>query len=566
MNGYHHDESLRRLLDVGRALVGELDLEAVLERVLEEACAITGARYAALGVLNENRTGLERFLTRGIDPETQRAIGDLPHGRGVLGVLIEAPQPLRLSDVGSHPESYGFPANHPEMHTFLGVPVLARGQTWGNLYLTEKQDGGEFTELDQEAAKVLAEWAGTAVENARLYESSERGRVEAERAVRSLEAARDIADAVGGISDLDRVLELIVKRGRALVDARTVLIMLREGDDLVVAATAGHASGSKGRRFPIASSTSGQVLERGRPHRIRNVAELRVASSALGVDEAETALLVPMLHHRGGIGVLAAFDRGKLGGLFTAGDEQLLRTFASSAANAVALNQSVTEDRLRSAIVAADAERGRWARELHDQTLQSLGGLRVLLASAVRRGDASFSKRAMEQAIEDIELEIENLRAIITDLRPSLLDDLGLQPAIEALIERRRRDGLEITVAFSAPAGANQPLAPDLETTIYRIVQEALTNVVKHARATHVEVNATVGDDVAIVEVRDDGRGFDTSSTTKGFGIKGLAERVYLEGGTLELESGEQGTLVRALLPVRRIGSRPASGADQLAS
>ena len=176
-----------------------------------------------------------------------------------------------------------------------------------------------------------------------------------------------------------------------------------------------------------------------------------MASSALGVDEAETALLVPMLHHRGGIGVLAAFDRGKLGGLFTAGDEQLLRTFASSAANAVALNQSVTEDRLRSAIVAADAERGRWARELHDQTLQSLGGLRVLLASAVRRGDASFSKRAMEQAIEDIELEIENLRAIITDLRPSLLDDLGLQPAIEALIERRRRDGLEITVAFSAP-------------------------------------------------------------------------------------------------------------------
>ncbi|HEY1593101.1 MAG TPA: GAF domain-containing sensor histidine kinase [Solirubrobacteraceae bacterium] len=567
MNGYHHDDSLRRLLDVGRALVGELDLEAVLEHVLEEACAITGARYAALGVLNENRTGLGRFLTRGIDPETQRAIGDLPHGRGVLGVLIEEPQPLRLSDVGSHPESYGFPANHPEMHTFLGVPVLARGQTWGNLYLTEKQDGGEFTELDQEAAKVLAEWAGTAVENARLYESSERGRVEAERAVRSLEAARDIADAVGGISDLDRVLELIVKRGRALIDARTVLIMLREGDDLVVAASAGHASGAKGRRFPIASSTSGQVLERGRPHRIRNVAaELRVAASALGVDEAETALLVPMLHHRDGIGVLAAFDRGELGGLFTSGDEQLLRTFASSAANAVALNQSVNEDRLRSAIVAADAERGRWARELHDQTLQSLGGLRVLLASAVRRGDASFSERAMEQAIEDIELEIENLRAIITDLRPSLLDDLGLQPAIEALIERRRRDGLEITAAFSAPAGANRPLASDLETTIYRIVQEALTNVVKHARATHVEVKATVGDDVAIVEVRDDGQGFDTSSTSKGFGIKGLAERAYLEGGTLELESGKQGTLVRALLPVRSIGGRAALGADQLAS
>jgi signal transduction histidine kinase len=567
VNSDQHDESLRRLLDVGRALVGELDLEAVLERVLEEACAITDARYAALGVLNESRTGLERFLTRGVDPETHHAIGDLPHGRGVLGVLIEEPQPLRLSDVGSHPESYGFPANHPEMHTFLGVPVLVRGQAWGNLYLTEKRDGGEFTDRDEEAANVLAEWAGTAVENARLYESSERGRVEAERAVRSLEAARDIADAVGGISDLDRVLELIVKRGRALVDARTVLIMLRDGDELVVAASAGHASGAKGRRFPIAGSTSGQVLERGRPQRVRDVAsELRVAASALGVDETETALLVPMLHHRDGIGVLAAFDRGKLGGLFTAGDEQLLRTFAASAANAVALNQSVTEDRLRSAIVAADAERGRWARELHDQTLQSLGGLRVLLASALRRGDASFNESAMHQAIQDIELEIENLRAIITDLRPSLLDDLGLEPAIESLIERRRRDGLEIAVGFSAPAGDDRPIAPELETTIYRIVQEALTNVIKHARATSAEVTVTVGDDAVVVEVRDDGRGFDTSSTSEGFGIKGLAERVYLEGGTLELESGEPGTLVRAVLPARWIAGRPASGADQLAS
>jgi signal transduction histidine kinase len=567
VNGYQHDESHRCLLDVGRALVGELDLEAVLERVLEEACAITGARYAALGVLNENRTGLERFLTRGIDPETHRAIGDLPHGRGVLGVLIEDPQPLRLNDVGSHPESYGFPANHPEMHTFLGVPVLARGQTWGNLYLTEKRGRQEFSDQDQEAVNVLAEWAGTAVENARLYESSERGRLEAERAVRSLEAARDIADEVGGFSDVDRVLELIVKRGRALVDARTVLIMLRDRDELVVAASAGHASDAKGRRFPIVGSTSGEVLERGRPHRIKDVAtELRIAASALGVNEAKTALLVPMLHHRDGIGVLAAFDRGELGVEFSAGDEQLLRTFAASAANAVALNQSVAEDRLRSAIVAADAERSRWARELHDQTLQSLGGLRVLLASALRRGDASLSERAMHQAIEDIELEIENLRAIITDLRPSLLDDVGLLPAIEALVERRRRDGLRITVEFASPTGGDGALAPELETTVYRIVQEALTNVSKHARASSAGVTVEVGDHDVVIEVHDDGRGFDTNAKSDGFGLRGLAERAYLAGGTLDLESGEHGTRVRAQLPSRRAAVELASDADQLAS
>ncbi|HUE28357.1 MAG TPA: GAF domain-containing protein, partial [Solirubrobacteraceae bacterium] len=250
MNRAETDDKLRRLLEVGRTLVGELDQEAVLDRILEEAREITGAQYAALGVLDEDRGSLERFLTRGIDAVTHRGIGDLPHGRGVLGVLIEDPRPLRLSDVGEHPQSYGFPASHPPMHSFLGVPILIRGRSWGNLYLTEKHGGIEFTEEDEEAATVLAQWAGTAIENARLYENSERRRDEAERAVRSLEAARDIADAVGGVPDLDRVLELIVKRGRALVDARTVLIMLREGDELVVAASAGHATEARGRRLP----------------------------------------------------------------------------------------------------------------------------------------------------------------------------------------------------------------------------------------------------------------------------------------------------------------------------
>jgi signal transduction histidine kinase len=563
---FQHDESLRRLLDVGRALVGELDVEAVLDRVLEEASAITGARYAALGVLNEDRTGLTRFLTRGIDPATHRAIGALPHGRGVLGVLIEDPRPLRLTKVGEHPQSYGFPADHPEMHSFLGVPILARGKSWGNLYLTEKQGGGGFTEEDEEAAIVLAEWAGTAIENARLYESSEERRVEAERAVQSFEAARDIADAVGGIADVDRVLELIVKRGRALVDARTVLIMLREGDELVVAAGAGHLSGAKGRRLPLEGSTSGQVLERGRPRRIADVTrELRIAPPALGIDGAKTALLVPMLHHGTGIGVLAAFDRGEHGGEFSDGDEQLLRSFASSAANAVALNRSVAQERLRSAIVGADAERGRWARELHDQTLQSLGGLRVLLASALRRQDAAGTDKAMRQAVEDIELEIDNLRSIITDLRPSLLDDIGLLPALESLVERRREGGLEIVTEFGLAVDADgAPLPPELETTIYRLVQEALTNVIKHAQARNVSVAIEAADGSMIVEVRDDGQGFNTAATSDGFGLTGLQERVFLAGGTLALESGERGTLVRARLPARHATSE--QGSDQVAS
>jgi signal transduction histidine kinase len=563
-------DQLRRLLHVGRALVAERDPEAVLDRVLEEAREVTGARYAALGVLNAGRTELERFVTSGVDPQTHRAIGDLPRGRGVLGMLIENPRPLRLADVGKHPQSYGFPLAHPPMRTFLGVPIVIRGEAWGNLYLAEKEGGGEFTEDDEDAVVVLAQWAATAIENARLYNSSERRREQLERAVRSLEAARDIADAISGTSDLQRVLELIVKRGRALVDAHSVLIMLREGSELVVAATAGHATGARGQRVPISRSTSGQVLERGRAERITDVAShLRIAPAELGVPDARSALLVPMLHHGSGLGVLAAFDQGPDQGAFTAEDEQLLRTFAAAAANAVAINRSVEADRLRSAIAAAEAERSRWARELHDETLQALGGLRVLLATTLGRGDADARDQAIRQAIEDIELEIGNLRGIITDLRPSMLDDLGLLPAVEALLDRRRDTGLNIVsqIALPGQAADGPGLTPELETTIYRLIQEALTNVAKHAQAEHVSVSISRSEDDVLVEVQDDGIGFDTTAHTSGFGLAGIQERVYLAGGTLQIRSNTPGTLVSARLPIRDLSAqRPLSGSDEVAS
>ena len=554
MSASSEADHIRRLLHVGRALVAEHDTEAVLDRILEEARQITGARYAALGVLDETREELERFLVLGIDSETRRAIGDLPRGRGVLGVLIHDPRPLRLADVGEHPQSYGFPPGHPEMRTFLGVPIVVRGEGWGNLYLTEKAGGDEFTEQDEEAAVILAQWAATAIDNARLYESSERRRRQLERAVRSLEAARDIADTVSAGSELDRVLELIVKRGRALIDARSVLIMLREGDELVVAASAGHAGGARGRRLTIAGSTSGQVLERGRPERISEAsAQLRVGPKELGVPDAHSALLVPMLHRGSRLGVLAAFDKGVEQEAFSSEDEQLLRTFAASASHAVALNQSVEADRLRSAIAAAYAERSRWARELHDQTLQSLGGLRVALSSVLGRGDAATKDAAIRQSIEDIELEIANLRGIITDLRPSMLDDLGLVPAIEALLDRRRAAGLKVVSELNvAPELSRRGgLDPQLETTIYRVIQEALTNIVKHAHANTVYVSLTTIDGEVTIVVHDDGVGFEPETRTDGFGLAGMQERVYLAGGSLEVASGETGTLVRARLPQR---------------
>src|SRR6202012_4185172 len=203
-----NDLWIRRLLDIGRALMSELDQEAVLRRVLEIACEATQARYAALGILNDARTGLERFVTPARDERTRRQSGDLPVGRGVLGVLIDDPRALRLHDVAGHPRSYGFPAGPPVMRSFLGVPVLIRGEAWGNLYLTEKQSGANFTDQDEQAATVLAEWSAIAIENARLYETSEKRRTELEQAVLGLQATKDVAIAIGSDLSLEHALEL----------------------------------------------------------------------------------------------------------------------------------------------------------------------------------------------------------------------------------------------------------------------------------------------------------------------------------------------------------------------
>ncbi|HWT93170.1 MAG TPA: GAF domain-containing sensor histidine kinase [Solirubrobacteraceae bacterium] len=497
-------DRLELLLDAGRTLVAELDPDTVLDHLLQTARDLTGARYAALGVLDERRTSLARFVTRGIDDETHRQIGDLPRGRGVLGLLIEDPRPIRLPDVTGHPQSYGFPPGHPPMATFLGVPVLIRGEVWGNLYLTEKEGGELFSDGDEHSAVTLAAWAGIAIENARLYDGAERRRAELERAVRGLEATTAIARAVGGETRLEKVLELIVKRGRALIDARHVAIALQEGDELVLAAGAGE-------------------------------------EVAAPLDEPG-ALRVPLTFRARPLGVLVALPRG---GGFGADEEELLTAFAASAATAVATARTVERDRLRHALQAAEEERKRWARELHDETLQGLGALRVGLAAAAREPDPEALRGHVRAAVDQLQDEVASLRAIIADLRPAALDQLGLAPALEALVTRvAQTQGLEVTTDF-----ALRPLDPDVETTVYRLVQEALTNVSRHAAATSVHVAARVDGSRVSLEVADDGRGFDPDAAVSGFGVAGMRERVALAGGTLAIDSGASGTRVRVALP-----------------
>ena len=551
-------ERLRRLIEVGRELLAELDPEVVLDRALETARETTGARYAALGVMNVERTGLERFITRGVDGSTQRAIGALPRGRGVLGVLIEDPRPLRLSAVGEHPRSYGFPAGHPPMGNFLGVPILVRGEAWGNLYLTDKPER-DFDEADEEAVVLLAQWAGIAIENARLYRASEHRRVELEKALRGLEAARDVAIAIGQESRPERVLELIVKRGRALVEARSVVILLRDGDELVVAAHAGYAADADGARIPIDRSASGDVMRRRRAERISDVGRrLGVAPHELGIAAAQSALLVPLVFRAQALGVLGVFDRGERAEAFSEDDEHVLHAFAAGAATAVATAQTLQDDRLRHSLAAAEAERGRWARELHDETLQGLAALRILLTSVLREGDLEAKDAGVGEAIRAIQRETDNLRAIVSDLRPAALDAFGLRAALETLVARQQsRQDFELVAELSLAEAESDGsrLTPELETTIYRLVQEALTNAIKHAQGHQVRVVVAEIDGQVRVEVADDGVGFAVDADRPGFGLIGMRERVELVGGTLTIDSGPAGTVIRACLPSRRVDS-----------
>ena len=541
---------LAALLEAGRGLVTQLELDAVLEELLRIACELTGARYAALGVLDDDRRHLARFVTRGVDAATHAAIGELPRGRGVLGELIRHPRPLRLEDVSTHPSSYGFPTHHPPMRTFLGVPVIIRGEPWGNLYLAEKADG-VFDAADEETVVVLADWAAIAVENARLYGDAGRQRDEAEHAVRRLEAAMAIARAVGSETDLDRVLELVVKRARALVDARSVVLLLAEQGDLHLAAAAGEvAADAIGTRFPIRGSAAGAILHGGRPERIADVgARFGIADESLGVPDSRTALLVPLVYRGTPHGLLGAFDRTGDDDGFADEDERLLVSFAASAATAVATARSVADARLRHSLAAAEQERRRWARELHDETLQALGALQVLLSAAIRRGTPEALEQSVREAVEHIGTEIESLRTLISELRPAALDELGLEPALESLTRRVATvEGLELDLTVDVGGRLDR----ELETTVYRLVQEALTNIGKHARAERVVVDVALDYDAVRVEVRDDGRGFDPRTPADGFGLLGMRERVTLAGGDLEVSSQPGETVVRATLPARR--------------
>ena len=539
-----HIDRLRVLVDAGIALSSELSLDALLQRLVETAAELTGAGYAALGVIDKAGQGLERFLTTGIDAETHAAIGDLPRGRGLLGVLIRDAQTLRLHDIADDPRSVGFPRHHPPMKTFLGVPILLRGVAYGNLYLTEKRDGGDFTEDDEELTQLLAAQAAVAIENARLYESSTRW-------LRQLESLNEIGTALASEIELEPLLGLVARRLRELVDARLVLIALPQGDAMTVAAAEGEGTyGVVGTRLEFGGSKAGRVLQRGRSERVDSVLEDpevdQQAARQLGV---RSALYVPLIARGRAIGVVIAHDKSGSNPGFTDDDLRLTESLADRAAVAVDLSERVGRDALARVVQAQELERKRLARELHDETGQALTSILLGLKPLEQSASTDEDRAAVASLRELVVSTLQDVRRLAVELRPTALDDFGLATAVERLAGTfREHTGMRVD--FEAQLGENR-LPTEVETTLYRIVQEALANIVKHAEASHVSILLTRSERTVAAVVEDDGRGFDGDAVRDDvLGIVGMRERVGLVGGRLRVESTVgSGTTVAAEVP-----------------
>jgi two-component system, NarL family, sensor histidine kinase DevS len=541
------DTRWRKLVDAGIAVTSELSLDTVLQRIVEAAAALTGAKYAALGVIDRSGRALERFLTTGIDPELQERIGDLPHGRGILGVLIRDAEPLRLHDLTVDARSVGVPPHHPLMRSFLGVPIVLRGVAYGNLYLSERENGEDFSAEDQEIVMLLASQAAVAIENARLYET-------AMRWLAQLESLTEVGTALAGETELVPLLDLIATRLRPLIDAELVVIALPEqGGDLRVAAAAGRqADEMVGTLLGRTGSKCGRVLERRRSERVDSTLDdMEVDQEFARRMGLRSGLFVPMLVADRAIGVIATHNRRGPDPRFTEDDQRLAETFAARAAVAVDLADRVQRDALRRVVEGQELERARLARELHDETGQALTSILLGLKQVEDAGSADEARAAAAALRPQIVHTLQNVRRLAVELRPSALDDFGVVPAVERLAETfAEKSGVAVDVEANLDTAR---LPPEIETALYRIVQEALTNVAKHADATHVSIVLTRRDGSVHALVEDDGRGFGASGGEgEGLGLVGMKERVGLLGGRLVIESTEgSGTTIVAEVPLR---------------
>jgi signal transduction histidine kinase len=525
---------LRQLVEASVAVGSEASLADALQTTVEVAARLVSARYAALGVLDRTGAHLEHLVTAGIDEATRTRIGELPSDHGILRVLLRDARPVRVADVTKERQFFGFPTGHPYMRSFLGVPIFVRGVVYGDLYLAEKE-GGEFTEEDEELVTLLAAQTAITIEKVQIHDG-------AVHWIRQLEALDALTHRVLEERDVSLLLELVARHLRELIRAREVLISLPapSGRLRVVVAEGEGVAGLVGYDIP-ADSKHGRVFARGHSERVDSILQDPEFNQIVTRQFGLAAILVPLMFQGNAIGLVSAFNKDGADPRFTDHDLRLAEAFGTRAALAVHLSERVARETVDAILAAQEGERSRIARELHDETGSALTA--ILLGLAGIESTATLPEaRAASTALRDTARSaLESVGRLAFALRPAALDEFGLVPALKVLgggLEEL--GGPKVAFEIDLPAGVRLPA--ELETSLFRITQEALTNVVKHAEAKTAHVSLTCQKRTLTLAVEDDGRGFSPAEAKPGgFGLVGVRERVASLNGALDIESRSGG-------------------------
>ncbi len=539
---------LRLLLDAVVTMAADLSLDGVLSRIVAIASTLVDARYAALGVLD---TGPERrlrtFVHHGMNTDVVMEIGELPTGHGLLGLLIDEPRPIRLHDIAAHPASYGFPPHHPPMSSFLGVPVRIRDQVFGNLYLTEKAGGGDFTDEDETVVIALAAAAGVAIENARLYEQAERRQLWL-RATAEITAL--LSDAT---QERDAALQLVADRAREVAGADVSWVVAgADSESLELRVVSGVDTDLEVMRgLPMHHSLAAQVVRTGEAVAVRDLAADPRAvdpSSTLGWSKLGPAVVVPLGSRSGVEGVLALAWTPEHEADFDAVDAALPTSFAEQAALALQIARS-REDQQRLDLLE---DRDRIGRDLHDLVIQRLFAIGLSLQSASRMAVVPDVSARLERAVDELDGTIKDIRRTIFALG-TMDATTDVQTEIERIVDRaaavmKFRPTMRIEGPVRSLVGAQ--VAPDL----LAVLGEALSNATRHAEASAVDVLVSAGDEV-MVRVTDDGKGLDEEVLESG--LDNMRQRALKHGGTFTLHSEPgAGTTVTWAVPAKPSVSR----------
>jgi signal transduction histidine kinase len=522
----NEQERLRLLLDAVLAIAADLSLDGVLARIVESARGLTGANYAALGVLKRGpQQGLRTFVHHGMDPVQVEEIGELPTGHGLLGLLIDEPEPLRLHEIARHPRSYGFPPGHPPMSSFLGVPVRIGERVFGNLYLTEKAGGVDFSQEDEHVVVALAAAAGVAIENARLYE-------EAHRREAWLSATAEISGLLSRDGAGEAALQLIADRAREVAAADVAWIVTETEARLSVRAVAGTPVPlSELNKVPLDRSLAREVLRTGEAVMVEDMARDPRAvrfSDVPGWPELGPVIVVPLRTDEGVGGTLALAWRPEHDDRFREVDARLPASFAEQAALALqVLRSREAEQRL-----AVLEDRDRIGRDLHDLVIQRLFAVGLSLQSVTGLGGAPELTGRIEAAVDDLDATIKDIRRSVFALGRTS-DSADLQTELTRMVDRaaatlKFRPSLEIVGPLRTLVG--EDVAPDLVA----VLGEALSNASRHAEATTVAVTVHAGDELRLV-VSDDGRGMPEAAPESG--LRNMRERAERRGGSCTVES-----------------------------